>query len=95
MTIARAVLPAALVAAVLRLSILSLHAYPMAETTQIVPKEPEPRRSIVCTEQYLPVCGRLDNVVKTYSNQCHARAEGAEVIAQGPCNGAAVTPGRR
>jgi len=39
------------------------------------------------------VCGRLSNVVKTYSNQCYARAAGAEVIAQGPCADPALPPG--
>jgi hypothetical protein len=43
------------------------------------------RRPTVCTEQYLPVCGRINTVVKTYSNACFARAAGATVIAQGPC----------
>jgi Kazal-type serine protease inhibitor domain len=43
------------------------------------------RRPTVCTEQYLPVCGKINNVTKTYSNVCFARAAGAKVIAQGPC----------
>lgn len=43
------------------------------------------RQPTVCTEQYLPVCGRINAVVKTYSNACFARAAGAMVIAQGPC----------
>jgi orotate phosphoribosyltransferase len=43
------------------------------------------RRPTVCTEQYLPVCGKINNVTKTYSNACFARAAGAKVIAQGPC----------
>lgn len=46
-----------------------------------------PARTIVCTEQYLPVCGQRGDVVKTYSNACFARADGATVIARGPCNG--------
>ena len=46
------------------------------------------RRPTVCTEQYAPVCGRHNKVVRTYPNQCYARAAGAEVIAQGPCGGA-------
>jgi hypothetical protein len=43
------------------------------------------RRPSVCTEQYAPVCGKLNGVTKTYSNSCYAAAEGAKVIAQGPC----------
>ena len=41
--------------------------------------------AVVCTEQYAPVCGRIGSVTKTYSNTCFARADGATVIAQGPC----------
>ncbi len=48
----------------------------------------------VCTEQYLPVCGRLNTVVRTYPNQCYARAAGAEVIAQGPCSDTRLPAGR-
>ena len=50
------------------------------------------RRRIVCTEQYAPVCGRLGNLVRSYSNVCFARAAGAELIAQGPCTGAVALP---
>ncbi len=52
-------------------------------------------RPTVCTEQYVPVCGRLNGTLKTYSNQCYARAAGAEVIAQGPCGGATAPAGPR
>lgn len=38
-----------------------------------------------CTEQYAPVCARLNGERKTYSNACFARAGGATVIADGPC----------
>jgi hypothetical protein len=63
---------------------------------QLAPQEADtPRRPGVCTEQYLPVCGRLNSVVKTYPNQCYARAAGAEVIAQGPCSGGVDPPGPR
>jgi hypothetical protein len=62
---------------------LAQHARSPAQTAQ---DNPEPRRPTVCTEQYAPVCGRLNKVEKTYSNQCYARAAGAEVIAQGPCS---------
>ena len=43
------------------------------------------RRPSVCTEQYAPVCGERNGVTKTYSNACFAAADGAKVIAQGPC----------
>lgn len=39
----------------------------------------------VCTQQYAPVCGEINGVTKTYSNACFAAADGAKVIAQGPC----------
>ena len=39
----------------------------------------------VCTQEYAPVCARLGGNMTTYSNQCFAKAAGAEVIAQGPC----------
>lgn len=53
-------------------------------TAQLAPNDAM-RRPTVCTEQYAPVCGRLGNLVKSYSNACYARAAGADVIAQGPC----------
>jgi len=43
------------------------------------------RRPSVCTQQYAPVCGEMNGVTKTYSNACFAAADGAKVIAQGPC----------
>ena len=43
---------------------------------------PEP---IFCTEDYAPVCGAKDGAAKTYSNACHARADGATVSSQGEC----------
>ena len=64
-------------------------------TAQLESKDDNARRPTVCTEQYAPVCGRIQGVLKTYSNQCFARAAGADVIAQGPCTGSAVPPGPR
>ncbi len=55
----------------------------------------DPRRPSVCTEQYVPVYGRVDTIIKTYPNLCHARAAGAVVIAPGPCGEAAPVGGRR
>jgi hypothetical protein len=43
------------------------------------------RRTMVCTHQYSPVCGRLNGSTTTYPNRCFARVAGAEVIADGPC----------
>jgi hypothetical protein len=51
-----------------------------------------PRRPTICTEQYLPVCGQRGSVIKTYSNACFARADGAKVIAQGPCSNETHAP---
>jgi hypothetical protein len=95
MTIARPAMLAAIVAAAVPLCAPSSRAYSPAGivTTQLAPTDPDTRRPTVCTEQYAPVCGRLSNVVKTYSNQCFARAAGAEVIARGPCIGSALPPG--
>ncbi len=45
------------------------------------------RRPAVCTQQYAPVCGELNGVTKTYPNACFAAADGAKVIAKGPCRG--------
>jgi Kazal-type serine protease inhibitor domain len=64
-------------------------------TAQPSPKQDSTRRPTVCTEQYAPVCGRNNRVLKTYSNACFARVDGADVIAQGPCTGAVIPPGPR
>ena len=57
-----------------------------ATIAQLTPPVPAAeRRPGVCTEQYAPVCGRVGDVTKTYSNACFARADGAAVIADGPC----------
>ena len=98
MTIVRAVLLAALVAAASPVSAAPApHAYSPAGivTVQLAPADPGPHRPSVCTEQYAPVCARLNNALKTYSNQCYARAAGAEVIAPGPCTGSVVPRGPR
>jgi hypothetical protein len=65
-----------------------------AVTAQLSPKQDGARRPTVCTEQYAPVCGRINRVLRTYSNQCFARAGGADGIAQGPCAGTVISPGR-
>ena len=38
-----------------------------------------------CTAQWAPVCGTKDGGQKTYSNAGCAKADGAEVVAQGQC----------
>ncbi len=98
MIIASAALLAALIAPASPLSTipaLSSYSASGAVTAQLEPKEDRARRPTVCTEQYAPVCGRINGVLKTYSNQCFARADGADVIAQGPCSGPVIPPGPR
>lgn len=64
-------------------------------TAQLEPKDVGNRRPTVCTQQYEPVCGRIHGVRKTYSNRCFARADGADIVAQGPCASPMVEPGPR
>jgi hypothetical protein len=64
-------------------------------TAQLEPKDMSKRRPTVCTEQYEPVCGRIDGIRKTYSNRCYARADGASIVAQGRCAVPTVEPGPR
>jgi hypothetical protein len=90
MIIASIAMLAALIAPASPLSTIPACAsYPVsgAVTAQLSPKQDGARRPTVCTEQYAPVCGRINGVLRTYSNQCFARADGADVIAQGPCTG--------
>jgi hypothetical protein len=42
-------------------------------------------RPKACTLNYLPVCAKRHGVVRTYSNACGAMADGAKVVADGPC----------
>jgi hypothetical protein len=42
-------------------------------------------RPKACTLNYLPVCAKRHGVVRTYSNACGATADGAKVVANGPC----------
>ena len=93
MIIARAAILAALIALLCPLSAAPISQAFLAAgtvTAQLEPKDLSTRRPTVCTEQYSPVCGRTNGVLKTYSNQCYARADGADVIAQGQCAGSAV-----
>lgn len=95
MAISYAILAVCVAAAGSLLSLPAAHALsPIGfDNPQPAPTEPDMRRPTVCTEQYAPVCGRLNNLIKTFSNQCYARAAGAEIVAQGPCNGA-IGPGK-
>jgi len=98
MIIPRAVILTVLVALASPLSAaLAARAFSAAGTVtaQLEPKDFSTRRPTICTEQYAPVCGRINGVLKTYSNQCHARADGADVIAQGSCTDSVVPPGPR
>jgi hypothetical protein len=98
MVIASAALLAALIAPASPFSTIPARPSYLASgtaTAQLSAKEDSTRRPTVCTEQYAPVCGRINRVLKTYSNQSFARAEGANVIAQGPCTGSQVSPGPR
>ena len=47
---------------------------------------PTPTKTpIFCTENYDPVCGVKDGATKTYSNACFAKADDANVVADGEC----------
>lgn len=98
MIIARAVILAVLVALASPLSAAPTQNSFLAAgtvTAQLESRDFSVRRPTVCTEQYSPVCGRINGVLKTYSNQCYARADGADVIAQGSCTGSVAPPGPR
>jgi Kazal-type serine protease inhibitor domain len=64
-------------------------------TAQLEQTDLRKPRPTVCTEQYEPVCGRINGVRKTYSNRCYARADGASIVAQGRCAAPRVEPGPR
>lgn len=85
MTTALAVTLAAFVASSSPLSVKAVSDTTMASGTEMTQVMPAPRRPTVCTEHYAPVCGRIGNVIRTFSNACFARAAGAEIISQGPC----------
>lgn len=97
MALARTAIITALLAAAVPSAAKTLHADRWAGTmtVQLAPRDSNMRRPTVCTEQYAPVCGRLNGVVKTYPNECYARAAGAEVIAPGPCTGGVAPRDRR
>jgi Kazal-type serine protease inhibitor-like protein len=98
MTIARAAMLAALAIPAFPLSVApvpDVFSATRIMTAQLEPKDMSKPRPTVCTEQYEPVCGRINGVPKTYSNQCYARADGAVIVAQGPCADPVVEPGPR
>jgi Kazal-type serine protease inhibitor-like protein len=78
---------AVLVASTLLSPTTSASDAPRTIGTKVTQSLPEARRPTICTEQYAPVCGRVGNVTKTYSNACFARAAGAVAITDGPCAG--------
>jgi Kazal-type serine protease inhibitor domain len=49
--------------------------------------DPEPMGPVVCTQEYAPVCGRLSDIVRTFSNRCMAEGSGFRVIGNGVCRG--------
>lgn len=49
-----------------------------------------PRPSMACTQEYRPVCGQGAGGIRTFGNECSARAEGYRVIRNGECG----DPGR-
>ncbi|HLJ65098.1 MAG TPA: hypothetical protein VKT70_13375 [Stellaceae bacterium] len=63
-----------------------------AQDPPAAPVSPTVRRPEVCTEQYLPVCGEIEGVIKVFSNACFARAAGAKVVSEPPCLGGKVGP---
>jgi hypothetical protein len=98
MTVIRAAIWAALAIPASPLSGISVPQLSSATgimTAQLEPRDISKRRPTVCTEQYQPVCGRINGVLKTYSNQCYARADGADIMAQGSCAGPVVQPDPR
>jgi len=61
-------------------------ALPAAAFEQAVERpRPAGGTAAICTQEYAPVCGRLNGAAVTYTNACRAHADGASVIAQGAC----------
>ena len=73
----------AILAAAPALPLLNLEA--KAQNSPPAPPPQGTSRPDFCTEQYDPVCGRLGDVNKTYSNACFARMAGATIANAGPC----------
>jgi len=68
MIIASTAMLAALIAPASALSTIPARASYLvsaAVTAQLSPKEDGARRPTVCTEQYAPVCGRINGVLRT------------------------------
>jgi hypothetical protein len=58
---------------------------PAQQQTMIPPAAAEDG-TCVCTMEYNPMCGRTgDGVRKTFSNECLAMCENAEIVGLGPC----------
>ncbi len=43
------------------------------------------RRPAFCTHEYLPVCARRGDTVRTFANACQARAADFRIMGSGPC----------
>ena len=101
MTVARVAIWAGSAGLAILASPLSEAAVPHASssartmTAQLERTDLRKPRPTVCTEQYEPVCGRIHGIRKTYSNRCYARADGADIVAQGRCAVPTVEPGPR
>ena len=39
----------------------------------------------VCSMDWKPVCGKIDNWQRTYSNECWAKASKAKILYKGEC----------
>ncbi len=71
------------------MAIMSGAAIAASGSADIIIAQTTPPRPQVCTMEYKPVCARASNgALKTYPNACHARADSATIVAQGPCDGA-------
>lgn len=69
------------------------NAAPLEQNPEVQPAFSE-SNNIVCTEEYVPVCGKravqcittpCDLIEQTFSNRCIALAEGATDIVEGAC----------
>jgi hypothetical protein len=83
-----------LIAAVFVLSVAAAGAQTLPEVQPVPAFDPAQQTMIppasegqcTCTMEYNPMCGRTgDGVRKTFSNECLAMCENAEIVGLGPC----------